>query len=44
VLEHLIVDRGILERDISEIDLRMPDNFFFVLRNGQKQQMRGNAA
>jgi cell division protein FtsQ len=44
VLEHLIVDRGILERDISEIDLRMPDNFFFVLRNGQKQQLRGNAA
>ena len=44
ILEHLIVDRGILERDISEIDLRMPDNFFFVLRNGQKQQMRGNAA
>jgi len=44
VLEHLIVDKGILERDISEIDLRAPDNFFFVLRNGQKQQMRGNAA
>jgi cell division protein FtsQ len=44
VLEHLIVDRGILERDIAEIDLRMHDNYFFVLRNGQKQQMRGNAA
>jgi cell division protein FtsQ len=44
VLEHLIVDKGVLERDISEIDLRVPDNFFFVLRNGQKQQMRGNAA
>ena len=44
VLEHLIVDRGILERDIAEIDLRARDNLFFVLRNGQKQQMRGNAA
>ena len=44
VLEHLIVDKGILERDIAEIDLRMQENYFFVLRNGQKQQMRGNAA
>jgi len=43
-LEHLIVDKGILERDIAEIDLRAHDNYFFVLRNGQKQQMRGNAA
>jgi cell division protein FtsQ len=45
LLEHLIVDKAILERDISEIDLREPDNYIFVLRNGQKQQMtRGNAA
>jgi cell division protein FtsQ len=44
VLERLIVDKGILERDIAEIDLRAHDNYFFVLRNGQKQQMRGNAA
>lgn len=44
VLERLIVDKGILERDIAEIDLRMHDNYFFVLRNGQRQQMRGNAA
>lgn len=44
VLEHLIVDKGVLERDIAEIDLRAHDNYFFVLRNGQKQQMRGNAA
>ena len=44
VLEHLIVDKAIMERDIAEIDLRMRDNYFFVLRNGQKQQMRGNAA
>ncbi len=38
VLEHLIVDKGILERDITEIDLRSPDNFFFRLRNGDSQQ------
>jgi cell division protein FtsQ len=45
LLEQLIVDKAILERDISEIDLREPDNYIFVLRNGQKQQMtRGNAA
>jgi cell division protein FtsQ len=45
LLEHLIVDKAVLERDISEIDLRVPDNYFFVLRNGQKQQpAKGNAA
>ena len=45
LLEHLIVDKAILERDISEIDLREPDNYIFLLRNGQKQQVtRGNAA
>ncbi len=45
LLEHLIVDKAILERDISEIDLRESDNYIFVLRNGQKQQIiRGNAA
>lgn len=45
LLEQLIVDKGVLERDISEIDLREKDNYFFVLRNGQKQQAtRGNAA
>jgi cell division protein FtsQ len=32
-LEHLIVDRGVLERDIAEIDLRLHDNYFFVLRH-----------
>jgi cell division protein FtsQ len=44
VLEHLIVDKSVLERDISEIDLRSPDNYFFTLRNtGQQQQVtRGN--
>ena len=43
-LEHLIVDKGVLERDITEIDLRSSDDFFFQLKNGDKQQMtRGNA-
>ncbi len=45
VLEHLIVDKGVLERDISEIDLRHRDIYFFQLRNGEKQETsRGNAA
>jgi cell division protein FtsQ len=44
-LEHLIVDRGILERDVSEIDLRSPTQYFFVLRSGErKNEPRGNAA
>ncbi|HSZ75367.1 MAG TPA: FtsQ-type POTRA domain-containing protein [Rhizomicrobium sp.] len=44
-LEHLIVDNGILERDISEIDLRSKTTFFFLLRNGdQKQLERGKSA
>jgi cell division protein FtsQ len=29
-LEHLIIDKGVLERDISEIDLRSPTHYFFV--------------
>jgi cell division protein FtsQ len=32
-LEHLIVDKGVLERDIGEIDLRVHDNYFFKLRH-----------
>lgn len=41
-LERLIIDDAILERDISEIDLRSPSHFFFVLKNGdKKQQARG---
>lgn len=43
-LEHLIVDQGVLERDITEIDLRSPDNLFFQLRNGGKPaDTKGNA-
>ena len=46
VLEHLIVDKGILERNIEEIDLRSPDNYFFGLRGQKKpkQVTRENAA
>lgn len=39
-LEHLIVDAGILERDITEIDLRSPMQFFFVLRGGEKKDVQ----
>ncbi|MBV9539721.1 MAG: FtsQ-type POTRA domain-containing protein [Alphaproteobacteria bacterium] len=44
-LEHLIIDKGILERDVSEIDLRSPSQYFFVLRSGEKKnEPRGDAA
>jgi cell division protein FtsQ len=33
-LEHLIVDKGVLERSIKEIDLRIPGNYLFILRDG----------
>lgn len=39
-LEHLIVDAGILERDVTEIDLRSPTQFFFVLRSGEKKDVQ----
>ncbi len=38
VLEHLIVDKGILESDIREIDLRNPLYFYFLLRNGAEHK------
>lgn len=45
VLENLIVEKGILERDVTEIDLRSRDNYFFVLRNAvQHKIVRGNPA
>jgi cell division protein FtsQ len=44
-LEHLIIDKGILERDVVEIDLRSPSQYFFVLHSGEKKNVpRGNAA
>jgi cell division protein FtsQ len=36
VLETLIVDKGVLERDITEIDLRSPDNYYFKLREHEQ--------
>lgn len=44
VLDHLIVDKGILERDIAEIDLRSHDNYFFMLRGAKPKATRENAA
>lgn len=38
-LEHLIIDRGILERDVTQIDLRSPTHYFFLLRNGEKKDV-----
>ncbi|HUJ02440.1 MAG TPA: FtsQ-type POTRA domain-containing protein [Rhizomicrobium sp.] len=36
-LERLIVDKGVLERDIESIDLRYPDSYIFRLHNGDSQ-------
>ncbi len=38
-LEHLIIDKGVLERDVAEIDMRSATHYFFLLRNGAKQDM-----
>ncbi|HEY4075745.1 MAG TPA: FtsQ-type POTRA domain-containing protein [Rhizomicrobium sp.] len=38
-LEHLIIDAGILERDVTEIDLRAPEHYFFLLKNGEKKDV-----
>ena len=38
-LERLIIDKGILERDISEIDLRSTTHYFFVLRGGARRDV-----
>jgi cell division protein FtsQ len=45
-LEHLIVDKGVLERNIQEIDLRVPGNYIFILRNGggTERVPKGNSA
>jgi cell division protein FtsQ len=41
-LERLIIDKGVLERNIAEIDLRSPTQYFFVLRGGEhKDEPRG---
>jgi cell division protein FtsQ len=38
-LEHLIIDAGILERDVTEVDLRAPTHYFFLLKNGEKKDV-----
>ena len=38
-LEHLIIDNSILERDITEIDLRSPTHYFFLLKSGEKKDV-----
>jgi cell division protein FtsQ len=40
-LEHLIIDKGVLERDILEIDLRSPTHYFFVLKSAPKKDDGG---
>jgi cell division protein FtsQ len=39
-LERLIVEKGVLERDIEMIDLRYPDNYVFRLHNGDSRPVR----
>ena len=38
-LDHLIIDNGILERDVTEIDLRSPTHYFFLLKGGEKRDV-----
>jgi cell division protein FtsQ len=42
-LEHLIVDAGILEKDVSEIDLRSPTHYFFILKSGEEKKVERGA-
>jgi cell division protein FtsQ len=38
-LESLIVDKSILERNLTEIDLRSPAYYFFLLKSGQTSKV-----
>ncbi len=38
-LEHLIIDNGILERDVTQIDLRSPTHYFLLLKSGDKKDV-----
>lgn len=38
-LESLIVDKSILERNLTEIDLRSPAYYFFILKSGQTSKV-----
>jgi cell division protein FtsQ len=39
-LEYLIVDKGILERDLAEIDLRSPTLYIFVTKSGERKERK----
>jgi len=36
-LEHMIVDQGVLERAVDEIDLRIPSHYFFGLKGAKPE-------
>jgi cell division protein FtsQ len=38
-LEHLIIDKGVLEKDITEIDLRSATHYFFLMRDGARKDV-----
>jgi cell division protein FtsQ len=38
-LEHLIIDKGVLEKDVAEIDLRSATHYFFLLRGGERKDV-----
>ena len=40
VLDHLIVDKGILERDVVEIDLRSATHYFFVHKGSDDKEKK----
>jgi cell division protein FtsQ len=40
VLDHLIVDKGILEDDVKEIDLRSPTHYFFVRKTDTPKEKK----
>ncbi|MEI9994937.1 MAG: FtsQ-type POTRA domain-containing protein [Rhizomicrobium sp.] len=44
-LEHLIIDKGVLERDVTVVDMRAPQQYFLTLKSGEKKtEPKGNAA
>jgi cell division protein FtsQ len=39
-LERLVLEKGVLDRDVEIIDLRYPDRYVFGLHNGESRPMR----
>jgi cell division protein FtsQ len=39
-LDYLIVDKGVLERDVAEIDLRSPALYIFVTKSGEQKEKK----